>query len=62
MTIGNVQTESLVHDIHWDIQYKVRLGQAWSRFMRGLQNCELWGSRCGSCARTYVPPQSYCEW
>jgi uncharacterized OB-fold protein len=52
---------ALIHDVHWRLDYKVRLGRAWSRFMRGLQNQELLASRCGSCGRTFVPPQSYCE-
>jgi uncharacterized OB-fold protein len=52
---------ALVHDVHWRLDYKIRLGRAWSRFMRGLQNQELLASRCASCERTFVPPQSYCE-
>lgn len=56
------QTETaLVHDVYWNLHYKVRLGQAWSRFMRGLQERKLLGSRCAACERTYVPPQQYCE-
>lgn len=51
----------LVHDVHWEIDYRVRLGTAWSWFMRGLQRAELWGSTCDTCERTFVPPQSYCE-
>jgi uncharacterized OB-fold protein len=52
---------ALIHDVQWKLDYKVRLGKAWSRFMRGLQNEELLGTRCPSCERTYVPPQSFCE-
>jgi uncharacterized protein len=52
---------AVLHDVHWKLDYRVRLGQAWSRFMRGLQEEKLLGSRCDSCDRTYVPPQSYCE-
>ena len=56
------QTEpALIHDVYWNLHYKVRLGRAWSRFMRGLQEKKLLGSRCASCERTYVPPQQYCE-
>jgi uncharacterized protein len=54
-------TTPLYHDVHWEIDYRVRLGKAWSRFMRGLQQRELWASTCASCDRTFVPPQSYCE-
>ncbi len=56
------QTEpALIHDVYWNLHYKVRLGQAWSRFMRGLQEKKLLASTCASCERTYVPPQQYCE-
>ena len=54
-------TTPLYHDVHWEIDYRVRLGTAWSRFMRGLQERQLWASTCSSCERTFVPPQSYCE-
>jgi uncharacterized OB-fold protein len=52
---------ALLHDVHWKLDYRVRLGQAWSRFMRGLQDQKLLASRCDNCSRAYVPPQSYCE-
>lgn len=51
----------LYHDVRWEIDYKVRLGTAWSRFMRGLEAKELWGTTCLTCGRTFVPAQSYCE-
>jgi len=54
-------TTPLVQDVHWDIEYRVRLGTAWSRFMRGLQQKELWATTCSHCDRCFVPPQSYCE-
>ncbi|MBT2523332.1 Zn-ribbon domain-containing OB-fold protein [Arthrobacter sp. ISL-28] len=62
MTATDTTTEAaLVHDVHWKIDYRVKLGRAWSRFMRGLQKQELWGTRCESCQRSYVPAQDYCE-
>jgi uncharacterized OB-fold protein len=54
-------SDTLIHDVHWEIDYKVRLGKAWSRFMRGLQNQELWATRTDDGARTYLPPQTYDE-
>lgn len=54
-------SDTLIHDVHWEIDYKVRLGRAWSRFMRGLQNQELWATRTDDGARTYLPPQTYDE-
>jgi uncharacterized protein len=52
---------ALIQDINWTLDYKVRLGRAWSRFMRGLAEQKVLGTHCGQCGRTYVPPQSYCE-
>ena len=51
----------VVHDVHWEIDYKVKLGRAWSRFMRGLADRELWGTTCDGCQRTHIPAQDYCE-
>jgi uncharacterized OB-fold protein len=61
MTTTEPTTTPLYHDVHWEIDYRVRLGKAWSRFMRGLQDQKLLASTCVSCDRTFVPPQSYCE-
>lgn len=54
-------TEHLVHDVHWDVDYKIHVGEAWSRFFHGLRDQTILGSTCSSCDRTYVPPQSFCE-
>jgi uncharacterized OB-fold protein len=62
MTETTAPTESaLIHDVHWRIDYRVKLGRAWSRFMRGLEQKQLLGTRCAACDRTYVPAQDYCE-
>jgi len=61
MTETTVTEGTLIHDVHWDIAYRVKLGRAWSRFMRGLQQEQLWGTTCAECSRTYVPAQDYCE-
>lgn len=54
-------TTPLIHDVHWSIDYRVKLGRAWSRFMRGLRDKQLWGTKCPECRRVYVPAQDYCE-
>lgn len=54
-------TDSLIQDVSWRLDYRVRLGVAWTRFMTGLENHELWATRCEGCSRTYVPPQMFCE-
>lgn len=58
---ATTETAALIHDVHWEIDYKVRLGQAWTRFMRGLQNKELWATRSPDGKRMWVPPQTYDE-
>lgn len=52
---------ALIQDINWTLDYKVRLGRAWSAFMRGLAEQKVLATHCTQCGRTYVPPQSYCE-
>jgi uncharacterized protein len=52
---------ALIQDINWTLDYRVRLGRAWSAFMRGLAERKLLATHCAMCGRTYVPPQSYCE-
>lgn len=54
--------EPLVHDVSWSIQYKVSLGQAWSRFLTSLRDDKvILGAKCSRCQHVYVPPQTYCE-
>jgi uncharacterized OB-fold protein len=57
----NTTTAPLIQDVHWKIDYRVKLGRAWSRFMRGLQDKQLLGTKCPECDRVYVPAQDYCE-
>jgi uncharacterized OB-fold protein len=62
VTDQNTITDApLIQNVHWDLNYHVKLGVAWSRFMRGLEKQELWGTRCTACDRVFVPAQSYCE-
>lgn len=51
----------LIHHVNWNIDYRVKLGRAWSRFMRGLENKQLLASKCDECGRVFVPAQEYCE-
>lgn len=43
-------------------RYSFPAGQAISRFLEGLKEARILGSRCGSCGRVYVPPRAYCEY
>jgi hypothetical protein len=47
--------------VHWDLHYDVHLGATWGRFMQGLRDRIILANRCPECARTFVPPQAYCE-
>lgn len=61
-TLTPPATGRMVHDVHWDIDYKIHLGGVWSRFFATLRDeGRIVGNTCGSCDRTYVPPQAYCE-
>jgi len=50
-----------VQDVSWNLNFKVHLGETWGRFMEGLREQRIWGTSCDSCARTFVPPQPFCE-
>ena len=51
----------LAHDVTWHIDYRIHLGETWSRFFHGLIAKEIRATSCSKCNRTFVPPQSYCE-
>lgn len=51
----------LIHNVNWNIDYRVKLGRAWTRFLRGLENKQLLASKCDECERVFVPAQDYCE-
>ncbi len=51
----------LTHDVTWHIDYRIHLGETWSRFFHGLAKKEIRATRCTRCERTFVPPQSFCE-
>jgi len=47
--------------VRWEIDYDVHLGTVWGRFMTGLRARVVYGNRCPSCGRVFVPPQAFCE-
>jgi uncharacterized OB-fold protein len=55
--------ESGVLTTHWvpNAQYAWDAGIAIGRYLEGLQDGEIIGSRCRRCARTVVPPRVFCE-
>ena len=42
-------------------EVRVELGRRDRRFLRGLQDAEIWGRKCDGCERVMVPPRMYCE-
>jgi len=54
-------TTAATQAVHWDLHYDIHLGATWSRFMHGLQDKKILATTCPACARTFVPPQAYCE-
>lgn len=55
--------ESGVLTTHWvpNAQYAWDAGIATGRYLEGLQEGTLVGSRCRRCERTVVPPRVFCE-
>ncbi|UCD98988.1 MAG: Zn-ribbon domain-containing OB-fold protein [Chloroflexota bacterium] len=48
--------DQMAGDFAWDS------GIAIGRYLAGLRNGEITGSRCSQCRRTVVPPRNICEW
>lgn len=49
---------------YWKIEcrYSHEAGEAYSRFLNGLKQEKIYGTKCGSCRRILIPPRSFCEW
>jgi hypothetical protein len=43
-------------------RYAWATGIAMSRFLRGLKDGEIVGTKCDQCGRVAVPPRIFCEW
>jgi uncharacterized OB-fold protein len=43
-------------------KYLFSAGQAQSRFLQGLKEGRILGTRCPKCGRVYVPPRMFCEY
>jgi len=42
------------------LPYAWALGKTWTRFFDGLKEEKIWGTRCASCKKVYVPARSFC--
>ncbi|PJJ61506.1 Zn-ribbon domain-containing OB-fold protein [Compostimonas suwonensis] len=59
MTDQTISPEApLFYEQTWDLQYRHALGATTSRFLRGLAEGRIWGTRTEE-GRVLVPPRSY---
>jgi hypothetical protein len=47
---------------HIECMYKHAAGFAVSRFLEGLKNGKILGTKCEGCGRVLIPPRIFCEW
>jgi len=49
---------------HWylECRYTHTAGAAMTRFLTGLKDGKILGTRCGKCSRILIPPRIFCEW
>lgn len=49
---------------HWRIlcRYADTPGEALAKFLQGLREGRLFGTRCSGCGRVLIPPRLFCEW
>ena len=52
----------VVHELVTPIrlEYTVNAGRAMTRFLRGIQQGAIFGQRCPSCHKVYIPPRGSC--
>ncbi len=61
MKMQNTDTEYLTAEIIMDLSWDVDIGQTMTDFFHRLKDEKcLYGSRCGSCDRVYLPPRPIC--
>ena len=61
-TIGQSSDEGLFIPGNWNIPYNYAAGNVASHFFRRLkEDGKIFGTLCPTCARTLVPPRSFCE-
>ncbi|NMN95900.1 Zn-ribbon domain-containing OB-fold protein [Antrihabitans stalactiti] len=48
-------------EVRWDIDFRVKIGATAGKFLAGLRDRRIRGTRCSRCNWVYVPAQSYCE-
>ena len=42
------------------LPYQWALGKTWTRFFDGLKEERIWGTKCGHCAKVFVPARTFC--
>jgi len=43
-------------------RYEHAAGAAFSRFLNGLKQGKILGTKCNNCGRVMIPPRVFCEW
>jgi hypothetical protein len=51
-----------LEEYYLDAQYNVTTGEAYSRFLSGLREGRILGTRCSRCGSVFVPPKVYCPY
>lgn len=54
-------TDSITVSVDWHLHYDHSTGPVVARFLRGLADGRIEGTRCLECGRVYLPPRAYCE-
>ena len=47
-------------DIELNLPYRLSYGPTWIRFLKGLQEKQIFGTKCPKCSRVLVPARTFC--
>jgi len=53
--------KTMVKEYSWKLDYRVKLGDVYTRFFEGLKDKKILGNKCGKCGRIYIPPKPFCD-
>jgi len=58
---GLLSGETITVPVDWNLHYDHSTGPVVARFLTGLEDGRIEGTRCTECGRVYLPPRKYCE-
>ncbi len=61
MTASNIQSVPTSITVRWELEFNLKLGEVNSRFLEGLREKRLLGTKSKSGDWVYVPPKLFCE-